>query len=315
VRIWAIEMRHSAVVWAIVPVTIGWVWLSFSRSFMWLGAWPAASAWATAPVAYAVIVLGALVAAEAARRRVSAPTAAVRMSRRGWIAVSIHLGAGLVLSLVPMVCALVAVTVRNAGTAPSGNLWLSYVVFASAVAIAALCAAHLIGFAVPSVPIGALAGAAVGFIATAYAEIPLSGPPDMDISTTRLTVAVVIAIASILLAVVVPTRVVTTTSSRALSGYRVAAAVAALGCTVAVIASPMVGPVQSPRVAPSSPTCSTTTPRVCVAGTLRVPADADARRRADRPRGRRSADGSGRVSAKWTSQLTRGEQYVHVART
>jgi hypothetical protein len=86
----------------------------------------------------------------------------------------------------------------------------------------------------------------------------------MQISTTRLAAAVVIAIASLILAVWVPARVVTTTSSRARSRYRVAAAIAAIGCTVAVIASPMVGPVQVPRAAPSAPTCSTTTPRVCV---------------------------------------------------
>lgn len=263
-RIWLIELRRSAVLWAIAPVTIGWVWLTFSRPFMWLGSWPAASAWATAPVSYAVIILGALVGAEAARRRMSAPAAALRMSPRGWVALAPHLAAGLSLALVPLGVALVAVAARNTGVAPPGTLWPSYVLFATAVAITALCAAHLIGFAVPSVLIGALAGAVVGFIATAYAEIPLSAPPTMDIGPARLTLAVLLAVASTALAVVIPAAIATTTSSRVLSGRRVAAGLAAIGFVVAVVASPLVGPVQVARPAPSSPTCSTTAPRLCV---------------------------------------------------
>jgi hypothetical protein len=112
--------------------------------------------------------------------------------------------------------------------------------------------------------IGALAGAVVGFIATAYAEIPLSAPPTMDIGPARLTVAVLLALASIVLAVVVPAVIATTTSSRARSGSRAAAGLAATGVVVAVIAAPLAGPVQVARAAPSSPTCSTTAPRVCV---------------------------------------------------
>ncbi|WP_425955750.1 hypothetical protein [Xylanimonas sp. McL0601] len=261
---WWIELRRSSLVWAIVPLAVGWVWLTFSRSQMWLGAWPAATANAAAPTGYAVIVLGALVAAEAARRRVNAPAAALRLSRHGMLAVAMQLSVGVVLSLIPMAVALAAVTIRNAGSAPPGHLWWSYVTFATVALVAALSAAHLIGSAGPSVPIAALAGAGAGYIVPAYADIPLNAPPNLGLSTTRLWVLVTIAVVALICAALVPSIATMASPGRTHTLGRTLAGACAVAGVVAVVFAPAAGPIQVARPVPEDPVCSTARPRVCV---------------------------------------------------
>ncbi|PZR54942.1 hypothetical protein DNL40_00650 [Xylanimonas oleitrophica] len=264
-RILRTELLRSSLLWVTLPVAAAWIWLTFSRSNMWLGSWPAASTNVTAPAAYAAIVLGALVGLDAARRRLGQPTAALRMSRRGWMGPAAQLAAGVLLALVPMVIAMAAVTIWNARTAPPGHLWVSYVLFAAAVLVTALCASHLIGYAAPSVAIAALAGAATGFIATAYAEVPLYGPPHLEVSPARLVLACVLAVVALFAAVLVPARAAASTRAPGGTRWRATSAGAAAALAAAVIAVPMFSSsVQVPRPAPAVASCTEGSPAVCV---------------------------------------------------
>lgn len=266
-RLLLLEARKSALLWSVVPISLVWAAIAGSRIDTWLGSWPAASTSSTTPIVYCGPVLGALCAYESARRGLSGLYDGAKIAPHSrWRGPLAHYLVHLVLAMVPLAVTLVYVGARNLSTAPPGFFRAGYLAYTIATLVVLVTGSYLVGTAVGSKLVGAVAGTAVSLVIVIYADTPLSGAPHLEVSVGRLGVIAVLALCLGALTVVYAS---SATSNRAVALVvarrplgAAAGVMAAAGLALAHVLVP--NPIQVERPTPSSPACSDDSPRVCL---------------------------------------------------
>lgn len=263
-RIALLELRRSSLKWAAPVVTIAAIVAMVSLEDVWLGSWPSTTSHSAGSTAtYGMVLFAALAALDTARQ-VRAVPAALVLSKKRFAPVIVQLAAAIIWSLVPMVVVLAAAAAWNLSEAPAGLPWVSFILYAAAVQTAAVGAGALVGYAAPSVPIATLAGAAAGFVAMAYGDIPLGAPVNLSLNPVRIILVLVIALGAAS-AVVVLGRWGTKTTQHARSrAVRTAAGVSVVTILAAAVTAPASGSIRELRPYPEQPVCTEGSPRVCV---------------------------------------------------
>lgn len=273
IRVFWLELRHSALRWWLVPLMLVDVATVFGRDRWWIGVWPQASAAAQIPAFF----LGPFLAA-------GASWMASRSAERGmpdrlagaavapWRFEAVQLAATLAYGLVAYFTGTLLAAAVSIPAAGPGFLWPGYQLLGAGLIIGCAAAGHAAGRLFPS-RIFTPAVSALGtllLIASlgnprAFAFFVLVGDPQVQTGKLAVAVRVGAAVSLAFLATLVPG--ILHRGQRRWQGtpaHYVAAFIAASLALVTTFGILSGGPLQVARAAPDDPLCSGNTPKVCV---------------------------------------------------